>query len=36
MKCFSILKRKKFYVALKTVNTNFLEHEKACKFFDIA
>lgn len=35
MKCFSILKRK-FYVALKTVNTNFLEHEKACKFFDIA
>lgn len=28
--------KKKKYVALRTVNTNFLEHKKACKFFDIA
>lgn len=33
---FFNFKKKKFYVALKTVNTNFLEHEKSCKFFDIA
>lgn len=35
-KVILIFKKKKFYVALKTVNTNFSEQKKACKFFDIS